>query len=328
DLADPRSVAAAVAEAGRRFGALHGVVHTAGTYGERTFRVLAETGREELAWHLRRVRALFALEQALAARLAGAADLDFVVLVGSLATAVGGLAYGAYTAANLALAAFAEERRRAGSALPWIALDWDVWRFESESDEITRARADLAALAMSPREGEDAFRRAVAAAPTADRLLVSTEDLAARRAQRRERIAGRAGSAASRAGAERHPRPALATPFVAPESDLERRIAGVWQELLGFDRVGADDNFFELGGDSFVAVCTASRLKDELDVELPVARLYEALTVRALARLVDEAGAADEQRVVRLEELREAKSRRRDVIARRRERTGVGSGAR
>src|SRR5207253_2261080 len=38
--------------------------------------------------------------------------------------------------------------------------------------------------------------------------------------------------------------------FVAPVSEVQRRIAVVWQELLGVERVGLRDNFFDLGGHS------------------------------------------------------------------------------
>src|SRR4051794_21752378 len=50
-----------------------------------------------------------------------------------------------------------------------------------------------------------------------------------------------------------HPRPALATDFVAPCSEVEREIAGIWQEEIGIEQVGAQDDFFKLGGDSLIA---------------------------------------------------------------------------
>ncbi|RCA19754.1 amino acid adenylation domain-containing protein, partial [Pseudomonas aeruginosa] len=36
--------------------------------------------------------------------------------------------------------------------------------------------------------------------------------------------------------------------YRAPGSELEQRIAAIWAEILGVERVGLDDNFFELGG--------------------------------------------------------------------------------
>jgi amino acid adenylation domain-containing protein len=55
-------------------------------------------------------------------------------------------------------------------------------------------------------------------------------------------------------------RPALAAAYVAPRTELERRIAAVWCELLAIDRVGIDDPLFELGADSLVLAGAAARL--------------------------------------------------------------------
>ena len=56
--------------------------------------------------------------------------------------------------------------------------------------------------------------------------------------------------------------------------------------MLGIDRVGVDDNFFELGGSSLLAVHLMGRLKKEYPVELSVATLFEASTVRTLSRVI------------------------------------------
>jgi acyl transferase domain-containing protein/acyl carrier protein len=313
ELGDVAAVRAAVRRAEESFGALHGLIHGAGTQGERTFRLVRELDREACGWHfVPKVHALLALEKALAGH-----DLEVCLLLSSLATELGGVAYAAYTAANCFLDAFARDRARRG-VLPWTSVGWDVWQLEGESDQITAVRDDLASLAMTPREGEEAFQRAAAAG--VDWLLVSTADLAARSEQSGRRIGAlRERAAATQAPRGMHPRPALPVPYAPPESDLERRIEAVWSRALGFERIGVHDNFFELGGDSFAAVQVVSRLQDELKVELPVAKLYQGLTVRALATLLarDET-AASEEHAAHLEERRESMDRRREFLERRR----------
>jgi acyl transferase domain-containing protein/acyl carrier protein len=314
DLADAEALAAAVALAEARFGALDGVLHTAGTVGERTFRLVRELDREACGWHFHpKAHALFALERALAGR-----RLDFCVLLSSLATVLGGVAYSAYTAGNAFLEAFVQEHNRRGET-PWVSLGWDVWQFEGDQEQITTVRDDLAGLAMGPREGEEAFRRA-AALHGVDRVLVSTTPLPARIEREGRRMGERQERAAApEAAAACHPRPPLATPYAAPGSDLEPRIAEVWKRALGFEAIGVHDNFFELGGDSFVAVQVAALLQSELGVELAVAKLYQGLTVRALAALLaQDEGAASGQRAVVLEERRESMGRRREFLERRR----------
>ncbi|HEU0299899.1 MAG TPA: amino acid adenylation domain-containing protein, partial [Longimicrobium sp.] len=83
--------------------------------------------------------------------------------------------------------------------------------------------------------------------------------------------------------------------FVPPGPGLEARMAAVWQEVLGVDRVGAHDDFFDLGGQSILATRLVARLRGELGIDVPVGMLMQAPTVEALARAV-EAG----ERTVRL----------------------------
>jgi acyl carrier protein len=67
---------------------------------------------------------------------------------------------------------------------------------------------------------------------------------------------------------------------------MESRIAKIWQELLGLDRVGVEDNFFELGGHSLLATQLFSRLRAEFDVEISVRNIFEMATVTRQAELI------------------------------------------
>ncbi len=49
--------------------------------------------------------------------------------------------------------------------------------------------------------------------------------------------------------------------YVAPRNAIEETLAGIWQELLGIERVGIEDNFFELGGDSIITIQVVSRAR-------------------------------------------------------------------
>ncbi|GAB5405600.1 MAG: hypothetical protein Aurels2KO_38310 [Aureliella sp.] len=70
--------------------------------------------------------------------------------------------------------------------------------------------------------------------------------------------------------------------FVAPESDLERTIAGVWQETLCVESVGLKDNFFDLGGHSLLIVQVHQKLKQQIETPLSLTDLYRFPTIRTL----------------------------------------------
>jgi amino acid adenylation domain-containing protein len=79
--------------------------------------------------------------------------------------------------------------------------------------------------------------------------------------------------------------------FVEPRSPVEQMLAGIWRELLGVERVGAHDSFFELGGHSLLATQVFSRLRELLDVELPLGKLFDTPVLADLAREVEAARA-------------------------------------
>ncbi|WP_280458667.1 amino acid adenylation domain-containing protein, partial [Nocardia carnea] len=79
-----------------------------------------------------------------------------------------------------------------------------------------------------------------------------------------------------------------ATEFRAASTPIEEIVAGVFAEVLGADRVGADDDFFALGGNSLIATQVAARLSKALDATVPVRAVFEASTVAGLAVRVEQ----------------------------------------
>ena len=77
-------------------------------------------------------------------------------------------------------------------------------------------------------------------------------------------------------------RPALATSYLAPATELERRIAEIWQDVLRVDRIGMRDNFFELGGHSLLLVQLHARLSETLEQELSIIELFRYPTIASL----------------------------------------------
>jgi amino acid adenylation domain-containing protein/FkbH-like protein len=76
--------------------------------------------------------------------------------------------------------------------------------------------------------------------------------------------------------------------YVAPRTEIEKQICGLWEKLLHVERVGVTDNFFELGGHSLLAVRLFAELEKITGHKLPLVTLFQAPTVEELACLVDD----------------------------------------
>ena len=68
----------------------------------------------------------------------------------------------------------------------------------------------------------------------------------------------------------------------APQSELEQRIAAIWQDVLKLTRVGLGDNFFELGGDSIISIQLVSRAR-QAGIRFTPKDLFQHQTVQRLA---------------------------------------------
>lgn len=76
--------------------------------------------------------------------------------------------------------------------------------------------------------------------------------------------------------------PSTVSRAATPVSRLEAEVQSIWGDLLGIENVGLDDDFFELGGHSLLAIVMVSRLKSELDLDIPASRLLECRTIASL----------------------------------------------
>ncbi|WP_224996960.1 condensation domain-containing protein, partial [Cesiribacter sp. SM1] len=76
---------------------------------------------------------------------------------------------------------------------------------------------------------------------------------------------------------------ALTAAYVAPRTETEEKLAHIWQELLGVEKVGVEDNFFELGGHSLLATRLLSMIRKSLQAELQIKDIFTYPSIAALA---------------------------------------------
>lgn len=78
--------------------------------------------------------------------------------------------------------------------------------------------------------------------------------------------------------------------YVAPSTDVEKKLTAIWAEILRVEQVGIHDNFFELGGDSILSIQAIARARRE-GIKMTPMMLFANQTIAELAVVV---GAADE----------------------------------
>ena len=74
-----------------------------------------------------------------------------------------------------------------------------------------------------------------------------------------------------------------------PRNALEQQLADIWAGVLGIEQVGRHDNFFALGGHSLLATQVISRLRTQLNLEVPLKSLFEASELAAFAQQISQA---------------------------------------
>jgi amino acid adenylation domain-containing protein len=102
----------------------------------------------------------------------------------------------------------------------------------------------------------------------------------------------------------------VSTEYVAPGNSTELKLAQIWAETLGVEKIGIHDNFFELGGHSVLAMQIANKALAHFEVELELIKLFENPTIAAIAEMIegklaeqqllmnDEDGDGDEELVI------------------------------
>ncbi|MEU0337023.1 amino acid adenylation domain-containing protein [Streptomyces sp. NPDC006193] len=304
DVTDERQVRDAVRAAAGHWGApLVSVLHLAGTLVERPVGELdAGAWREALD---AKVRGAWTLH-----RVSEDHPVGSFVTFSSVNGWFGGALNTAYAAANAYLDALAVHRRALG--LPAQSLAWSMWRERGMSSgyrlaPLTEARGyrllDTAAALRSFDLARTLDEPHLLIG--ADRTAPWVRSHVVQPARQVRRLAGRVAleegadigalyrAAAEAAGGDHWvlraaggaEQPATASGTGEERlRDLEDRLAGLWCEVLGRDRVGRDENFFDLGGNSLLLVAAQTAVNRAFGCELPVVDLFAHPTVRDLAR--------------------------------------------
>jgi amino acid adenylation domain-containing protein len=75
--------------------------------------------------------------------------------------------------------------------------------------------------------------------------------------------------------------------YIAPCTEAEKNLCGIWQEILGVERVGLTDNFFSLGGHSLLAIKIINRIEQRFGVTLDIKNIFMNQTIEDISKNLD-----------------------------------------
>ncbi|MCX7746684.1 MAG: SDR family NAD(P)-dependent oxidoreductase [Clostridia bacterium] len=269
NIADAAQLEALVNTREKQFGALNGVIHCAGITGGRAVKLLADyEAKDALEQFEAKIKGT-----ALLAEIARQVNPDFVLLVSSITSVLGGAGLSLYTAANMFLDGFVKSSFTNNQR--WLSMNLD-WIYSESHRNIT---AEFDKFAITSEEITDVFHRVVTQS-VEEQVIVSTGDLRMRIKELGKKAEKKSPRSDSKTLSQRPP---ISTPYVPPYTEKEKIVAGIWGDELEIDKIGRNDNFFELGGNSLIAISVVSKLKKEFGIDIPTVSLYEKLTPYSLA---------------------------------------------
>jgi amino acid adenylation domain-containing protein len=318
DVADEIQMRKAIVAAEARFGSINGVIHSA--LGQRGGKRITQTTPSNCEDAFKAgVFGTIALSKAFHEK-----NLDFCLLLSSLAGLLGGEGNASYAAASLFMESYKADHNRSNDP-PLTCVNLEGWG-PGDADKTVIAGGggagrNVAALAMDSREGCEVFRTLMSA-ELVGQVIVSTsgpqgfvgqgltDHMVPSTTIYGLPLTSNGNMARARLPEAGQFKPETRAEYGPPMTQTEQVLSDIWTSILGLDRVGARDNFFDLGGHSLVAAQLTSRIRHALKIEVPVRAVFENPTLKELAAVVDEivvAGSeAESERGTRPRETRRA----------------------
>jgi myxalamid-type polyketide synthase MxaE and MxaD len=284
DVSDPAQLGQVFDKIERNMPQLRGVIHAAGVLddgsllnlnAERMSKVMAP--KVDGTWNLHNATLHH--------------SLDFFILFSSAVSVLGSPGQGNYAAASSYLDAMAYYRRNMG--LPAISINWGPW-----------AEVGLAAEATDRLREQNSSTQHLIKVITIDQGLEILEQLLTEPTPQivvlpfdlsnlLELYPTAAGMPffTEVGGSDTHvarlyARPKLRHKYVAPRSEIERKLADLWRQTLHIDCVGVYDSFFELGGDSVLAAQILSLAQRDFGIRIDPQDAFKAFTIERLAEML------------------------------------------
>jgi acyl transferase domain-containing protein/acyl carrier protein len=173
---------------------------------------------------------------------------------------------------------------------------------------------------LLPSQGVEVFERILASSQP--NVVISIQDFDERLKEAEKANILDAGAVSDRRDlpVPKYARPELSTKYIKPENETEKKIAEVFQKILGIDQIGVNDNFFELGANSLMLVTVNSQLKKAFTQDISVVDIYAYPTIKSLKEYLNQQEMSMDISREETEMLKKKKEKGKDKLKQRKQR--------
>ncbi|UII31963.1 amino acid adenylation domain-containing protein [Fulvivirga ulvae] len=252
DISSHTDLEFVVDTAEKQYGKINGVVHAAGTLQGKSINLIDNLTDDDYREQFRtKCTGIHNLKKVMGNR-----ELDFCLAISSISSILGGLQFGAYASANMALDHELNTIHETESP-NWFSVNLDGLAFEDNPGEGIR-----------PDELLEVFER-VTALTHQPQVVVSVGDLNQRVSQWvKNKVNGQEDKA-------------LAP--VASRDNIELEMLQLWKEFFGMEDIRPFNDFFELGGDSLKVLTMIGRIHKRFNIELSITEFFQHASVKELS---------------------------------------------
>jgi len=301
DISDKTAMKTAIEQTEEIFGPLHGFIQTAAF--ENRGPILSKTKSPCANEFLPKVQGSRNVMD-----LLGDKELDFILLSSSHSAYDVGAGDVEYCSSNAFVDHFAAQQARNGKT-PVIAVNWDRWRgvgmAQTYEAMMKKRLGHIPVGGMSSAQGCESFKRILSLQTLPSQIVISTCDFNERTAHKDVLHQNIQEPNSPDVSDNVHSRSALLGDYIAPQTDNQKQMVAVWQNVLAIPQIGIEDNFYDLGGDSLIAIKVLSRLRDVFALELSVNDLFERPTVKQLCERLEVMSWAQDQGTTNCDEMEE-----------------------
>ena len=257
DITNSNSFLQEIENIENRYGQINGIIHAARNTEIKDIELVSGIDQDSLKKHFSlRVDGLLNIKKIVKEK-----NVDFVKVVSSLSSFLGGISYGAYASASAQMdnLVLQEDTNWTVLNLDRIQENSDQW---IDTEELLKAfkysflYKNIKQIIVSKRNLNNPVKNI-------DNKETPKNDVAVNRK-------------------------VLKTSFAAPQSETESKLVLLFENMFGVNGLGVEDNFFELGGDSLKAVMLINKLKNDFGVMLTISEIFSSKTIIEISKLIDQ----------------------------------------